>query len=343
MLNTAQHTPAFLPTNTPPVLCVIIDTEEEFNWDAPFSRHNTKTESIASQRLAHKKVFDHFGIVPTYVVDWPVATTPAAYLILKGMMEEGRCEVGTHLHPWVSPPHTEEVNPFNSYAGNLSDKLEYEKLKLLTNAIETNFKRTPHVFKAGRYGLGHNTSKTLRQLGYLIDASIVPYTSFHADGGPDFSHFDHHAYWFGPEEQQLLEIPVTTSFCGLLRKFGQDIYPTFSTSLATLMHIGGIFARSRILERVRLTPEGVDTSANQRLMASLVKSGIKILTLTYHSPSLVPGNTPYVRTQNELNQFLTRLYECCYYFQQELGGIFMSHEDVYKVLLEIKKNLITNE
>jgi len=44
------------------------------------------------------------GVVPTYVLDWPVCNNPAAVSVLRGLMEQGRCDIGTHLHPWVSPP-----------------------------------------------------------------------------------------------------------------------------------------------------------------------------------------------------------------------------------------------
>lgn len=324
MLDQTTHRPARLPAGHPPVLCVVVDTEEEFDWAAPFSRQSTGVASIASQVLAHTQVFDRLGVVPTYVVDWPVATTPEAVAVLKGLMIDGRCDIGTHLHPWVNPPHEEEVNNFNSFTGNLPAELEFEKLKRLTQAITDNFQRAPAVFKAGRYGLGRHTSAALQQLGYQIDASVVPHTSFAASGGPDFSVFGNQAYWFGPAERPLLELPVSTGFCGYLRGMGSALYPRLTSPMGQTLHLGGLAARTGALERIRLTPEGIDTAANQRLMRTLVEAGTQVLTLTYHSPSLVPGNTPYVRTQKELDLFLASIADCCDYFRDELGGEFIS-------------------
>ena len=159
MLRQSHHRPARLAPGTPPVLLVIIDTEEEFDWGQPFDRASTGTTSIAGQPLMHERVFDPLGIVPTYVIDWPVATTPASSAVLRGLMEAGRCEIGTHLHPWVSPPHDEEVSRSNSYAGNLPRELEYDKLRMLTEAITRSFGRAPVTFKAGRYGLGPHTAE----------------------------------------------------------------------------------------------------------------------------------------------------------------------------------------
>jgi len=320
MLDQTSHRPALLPCGHPPVLCVVVDTEEEFDWAAPFSRQSTSVAAIAAQTLAHAHVFDRLGIVPTYVIDWPVATTPAAIGVLKGLLAEGRCDIGTHLHPWVNPPHVEEVTNFNSYTGNLPAALELEKLTRLTHAVQDNFAHTPAVFKAGRYGLGPHTSAALQQLGYQIDASVVPHTSFAASGGPDFAAFGNQAYWFGPAHQPLLELPVSTGFCGFLRGMGSAVYPRLTSPLGQTLHLGGIAARTGALERIRLTPEGNNTAANQRLMRTLVQAGTQVLTLTYHSPSLVPGNTPYVRTAEDLASFLANIADCCDYFQSELGG-----------------------
>jgi len=332
MLDQASHRPALLPAGHPPVLCVVVDTEEAFDWAKPFSRDNVGVESITAQTLMHDKVFDRLGIVPTYVIDWPVATHPAAIAVLKGLLDQGRCGIGTHLHPWVNPPHVEEVNNFNSFTGNLPAVLELEKLSRLTQAVQDNFQHKPTVFKAGRYGLGPHTSQALQQLGYQIDTSVVPHTSFAASGGPDFLAFNNQPYWFGPADHPLLELPVSTGFCGFLRAMGPTLYPHLHSAAGQALHLGGIAARTGALERIRLTPEGTDTAANQRLMRTLVSAGTQVLTLTYHSPSLVPGNTPYVRSTKELYTFLECVAQCCEYFQDELGGIFMPLEKLRQEL-----------
>src|SRR3546814_6885075 len=97
------------------------------------------------------------------------------------------CRNGTHLHPWVNPPFQEVVNATNSYPGNLPPELEHAKLAALTEAIAGAFGARPVVYKAGRYGVGPATAGILEALGYRIDVSVVPFTDFSDDGGPDFS------------------------------------------------------------------------------------------------------------------------------------------------------------
>ena len=60
-----------------PELLVVVDTEEEFDWTRPFSRDETATRSVRTQLEAHQ-IYDRYGVVPTYVVDYPVASDPRA-------------------------------------------------------------------------------------------------------------------------------------------------------------------------------------------------------------------------------------------------------------------------
>ena len=48
--------------------------------------------------------------------------------------------------------------------------------------------------------------------------------------------------------------------------------------------------------------------------------GHRVFTMTYHSPSLEVGNTPYVRSERELQVFLDRIKRFMAFFFEEIGG-----------------------
>lgn len=323
---------ARLPEDHPPLLLVVIDTEEEFDWNCPHSRENTSVTATAAQGLA-QEIFAKHGIIPTYVIDFPVASSPAAVEALRVFADLGHCRIGAHLHPWVNPPFTEPVNAYNSYPGNLPVALEREKLEILTAAIAKGFGARPTVYKAGRYGVGPATAGILQELGYLIDVSVVPFTNFSGDGGPDFSAAAFHPSWFGSNDN-LLEIPLSCGFYGLLRSLGPDLFPRLSGDVGMRLRLPGVLARSGLLERIRLTPEGVDLAANVRLARSLYSQGCRIFSFTYHSPSLVPGMTPYVRSEQQLSQFLRTMDRFFSFFRKELGGRPSEPLEVYNLLRE---------
>lgn len=318
MLDRRDMEPARLPPESPPLLLVVIDTEEEFDWNRPLSRSNTAVDSIAAQGLA-QEVFARHGVVPTYVVDYPVASSGPAVGRLRSFLEDGRCEIGAHLHPWVNPPHEEEVNARNSYPGNLPPALERAKLARLSDTIEAGFGCRPTVYKAGRYGVGPATAAILADLGYEVDLSVVPGWDYSADGGPNFNGFGPHPYWFGGQGR-LLEVPLTCGFAGALAEWGPGLYPRLASAAGMRLRAPGVAARLGLLERIRLTPEGVDHAAHRRLTEALLARGCRVFSLAYHSPSLTPGNTPYVRDRAGLEAFLGTLERYLDYFLGALGG-----------------------
>jgi len=301
-------------------LAVVVDTEEEFDWSAPFARENRETLTIPAQARAHA-IFDRFGIVPTYVVDHPVASDPGAAHFLRALAEAGRAEIGAHLHPWVTPPFEEAVTSRNSYHGNLPPDLERAKIATLTETVAAAFGIRPAIFKAGRYGFGPHTAAALVEQGYEIDCSFVPHMSFAADGGPSFYGRSTRPFWLDPA-CRLLEIPLTTGFTGPLAGPAERRARLFDSDAARRLHIPGILARLGLAERIRLSPEGHSVEEQCRLMATLAGRGQTLFTLAYHSPSLAPGHSPYVRTDADLAAFLANLEAVLRFFRDGLGGTF---------------------
>ena len=49
-----------------------------------------------------------------------------------GVRPDGKCEIGAHLNPWITPPLAEELTSTNTFPGNLCAVLERAKLTELT-------------------------------------------------------------------------------------------------------------------------------------------------------------------------------------------------------------------
>lgn len=194
------------------MLVVVIDTEEEFDWSAPLNPQSTSVRAMASV-LKAQRIFDEYGIRPTYVIDHPVASQPAGSAPLQEIAASGRCEIGAHLHPWVNPPVEEPVNLYNSYACNLPAPLAREKLRRLGAAISATFGFPPRSYKAGRYGISAAMIPALKEEGYEVDLSTAPPFDYRGDGGPDFTRSQPDCYWLGGKNE-MLEIPTTGAFVG---------------------------------------------------------------------------------------------------------------------------------
>jgi hypothetical protein len=63
----------------------------------------------------------------------------------------------------------------------------------------------------------------------------------------------------------------------------------------------GALARAGLLERIPLTPEGITAEEALRGVDVAIDAGLPVLVFSFHSPSLVPGYTPYVRDAQDLD------------------------------------------
>lgn len=276
---------------------VTVDTEEEFDWTKPKRRDATSVHAVKALPTAHTRLRS-FGIRPAYLVDYPVATTPESIEVLNRFVGDGEASVGAQLHPWVNPPFDEPIDAVHSFPGNLPRRTELAKLRELTEAIRAGFGVQPIIYRAGRYGIGPNTEALLDELGYRIDASVRPLFDYVDEGGPSFEHVRSAPYWTG-EERRILEVPLTTAFLGGLRGFGEPLFRVGGR----VPQLRGLLARTRLLNRVALTPEGIPLDEALMALRLLLDSGTRLFSISFHSPSVEPGHTPYVRDAGDLRRF----------------------------------------
>lgn len=276
---------------------LFIDTEEEFDWHKPFSRTGHSVNSLKG--LAQGQTYlNRAGIRPVHMVDYPILESPAAVELFKHWLSKGQCDVGAQLHPWVNPPHDEDVTAANSYVGTLPESLERAKIRALRDRITAELGQRPISFRAGRYGVGPNSARLLEEEGFLLDSSVRSLFDYRRQLGPDFFHLPLVPYWAGPN-RGLVELPLSTTFTGRLRAFGRPLY-----KLARQFGpLPGALSKLGMLTRVALTPEGIPAEDAVEAIDRMLDDGVRVLNLSFHSPSLEPGYTPYVRDATDLKRF----------------------------------------
>lgn len=276
---------------------LFVDTEEEFDWNAPFSRDGHAVTALAGMARG-QAYFAAAGVKPVYVTDYPVVDSDAAADMMGRWVADGTADIGAHLHPWVNPPHVEQVTAANSYAGRLPEAVERAKLEALCQRIAERFGQRPVAYRAGRYGVGPNSGRLLEEAGFRLDSSVRSRFDYSGQHGPDFTGMPLHPYWAGPG-RSLVELPLSTAFVGFLRGAGEGLYRVTQC----VGPLAGALARARVLSRVPLTPEGVPLCDAIRAIDALVEEGARVLNFSFHSPTLEPGHTPYVRTEEDRKAF----------------------------------------
>jgi hypothetical protein len=274
---------------------VTIDTEEDFDWGKPFSRLHHRLASLA--RLGEcQAYFNAHGVAPLYLVDWPVINDAPTGAMLCEAVARGQAEVGAQLHPWVNPPFDEVVNARNSYTGNLPPDLQRAKMSALRDRIAEVVGVAPLAYRAGRYGLGEQTAAMLSELGFRCDTSVRAGFDYREGHGPDYRYRPLRPWW--PEPGcDVLEAPLTSLFLGALGEVGYHRVTRLGNLALSLA------ARTGLVERVALTPEGIPAARACAAIDRAVDLGLPLLNFSFHSPSLEPGHTPYVRTDADLAAF----------------------------------------
>lgn len=296
---------------------VTIDTEED-QWSDYSTAGQTLENIKAIPRL--QTLFEKYNTRPTYLISRPVAQDPYAVEILGDIEKEGKAEIGAHCHPWNTPPFTETINPYNSMLCNLPSSLQYEKLLSLTCAIQNNFKIQPVSFRSGRWGYNSSVADSLARLGYLVDSSLTPFMDWSAYNGPDLSDSPLCPFFFNPprimtsvSDGSVFEIPVSIGFSRTNFKMSHNVFAFFEKTRLTKKYFIGSLVRLGILKKIWLSPE-ISTSKEMTLLISILKrKGAKHLNLMFHSNSLKPGNTPFVKNSDDINRFFMRLEKVLHY------------------------------
>ena len=293
-------------------LVVTVDVEED-QWGVTLPRDATAQNVCRLPTL--QKLFHEFGSIPTYLLTYPVVSDQRAVSILRDILEGGGCAIGMHCHPWNTPPYEERLNNYNSMLCNLPATLQFEKLQRLHEAIQNNFEITPIAFRSGRWGFDPIVAKNIVRLGYRIDTSITPYTSWAECDGPDFSRFSPQPYEFtyppvadGYLGTSLLELPTTIGYlhgefesCArLVRSLGRTPFRQFK--------VGGILSKLRLLRKVWLSPEMETPVRMIQLVRQMMSQGYEVLNLVFHSTALQKGCNPFVRTEADEQRFLENLH-----------------------------------
>ncbi len=109
---------------------VVIDAEEDFDWNNPVQGTENSTAHMKNVRILGP-LLAAFRIIPTYLLTYPVLEDPEVVAILRRQLDKGQCVLGVQLHSWVTPPLDGSASSRRSFLGNLEGNLEEQKLTMI--------------------------------------------------------------------------------------------------------------------------------------------------------------------------------------------------------------------
>lgn len=293
-----------------PVLLVSIDTEED-QWEPTLDAPTT--QNIRELPRLHEFLVD-LGVRPTYFTNHAVAVEPESSAIIRDIAASGTAEIGAHLHPWNTPPPGADPLGRNTMLCNLPYALQRAKLKEVLDALTTATGSRPESFRAGRYGFDAQTARALLELGVRIDSSVTPFTDWRTmDEGPDFSAAPLHVYRTGgaaadvsrrTAKGPLVEVPSSVGYTRHPFVLWHRVHSAIDHPRLRALRLAGVASAMGLCRKVMLTPEGERTADLVALSSRLLELSPPYLHLTLHSPSMVPGLTPFTRTEGDVAEML---------------------------------------
>jgi hypothetical protein len=297
-----------------PRLLFTVDVEEDMpGWQ--IQPRTSVTNVAALPRLA--ELCTRHGVRPTYLCTYPVVTERESAPVLHALARTGRCEIGTHLHPWNTPPFGEvpgragDERQHAYYLSELGAEGFRHKLRVLHAAVGELAGHAPRSFRAGRFGIDAPTLRELIPLGYEVDSSVTPLAEHTADGGPDFRAAPQRPYRPAREDVQragdlpIIEIPVSIALSRRLPRALQQLY----VHLPPVTRLRGLLSRDYLgwLDFAWLYPVRFDLAAMQAAARTLVDEGSEVLNVFLHSSELVAGQSGRVATAADVAQVCARL------------------------------------
>jgi len=301
-----------------PVILVGIDTEADDQWSAEGRRQLAVRN--AERLPALQALFDRFGIRPVYFVTWEMATTESSARVLRSLAASGRCEIGSHLHPWSMPSSREADPSAHTYPHNLPVDVLERDLGDLTDAIDRQLGVRPHSYRAGRNGFDQHSLPVLEKLGYLVDSSVDPLFNERRKGGMRFCgaplapYHPDYADVRRSGASRVLEIPISAATIPALPKTLEALY----AALPPLPY-RGILGRLR-LRGVWLRPS-YSRLADMLRLATCLAARVGVLNIAFHSSELLAGGSPYTPDQASVTRFLDDLAHLLEHATQRLAAV----------------------
>lgn len=296
-----------------PAFLFVVDTEGDSEWT-----HHRKLPPVRNLQAAPRfqALCDRYGIRPTYVVTHSVVEHDDSVAMLREWADAGRAEVGTHLHPWTTPPWEPAYDDAPAFPSELPTPLLRAKLVTLTDAIAERFGRRPTSYRAGRFGFDGRSLQLLEELGYTVDSSITPCMSWrrypglpNGPGGPDFMHAPLRPYHPDRDDptqlgtSPIVEIPLSIALSRRLPARVDSALRVLPDDNPLMRVLG----KSRLVRRMWLRPTLASAAEMVDACETMLRHGVPVFNMMIHSSELFPGTSPYFSDQAAIDDLFARM------------------------------------
>ncbi len=323
--------------NTPwpaaPAVSITVDVAA----DVPGGRPAEKTTMSNAAALPHLQALcERYGVRPTYLVSFPALTDHDASAFLRAMARSGRCEIGTLLQTWTTPPLGPSEGSELHEPAQPTLELLVQKLEVLTEEIRTRLGVRPVTLRGRGFGMTADFLRVLPDHGYLIDTSVTPLRSWRATGGPDLSRAPRRPYRpcvANPAREgdgEIIEVPESVlparGIPAPLRRFiGESLGPRSA-------------GESDPHGPVWLDPTWASRQSLLRAVERLEAERTEVFNICVPSNGLFPGASPRAPTRDAVQSAFRRLQALLQRLVVDRGAVGRTMSELLFITPECLRN-----
>lgn len=267
---------------------ITVDTEGDNLWrwkkGTPITTENVKFIP-RFQELCEK-----FGFKPVYLTNYEMVQDDVWVHYIKTKAQQGLCEIGMHIHAWNSPPEykIEDLFGGNPYITEYPHEVAEEKIKYLTQFLESRFEIEIVSARSGRWATNDAYFDALKRSGYVVDCSLTPDIDWSmcpgstVKNGNDYRNIKRNVFM---HPSGIIEIPMTSK---RVRHWSDG---TFRHKAACIIKGEELWLRpiKKSLHNLIFLSEDVAKEKNGYLEFML------------HSSELMPGGSPYFKSEEDVD------------------------------------------
>lgn len=270
-------------------LIVTVDTEGDNLWAWHEGGIIRTANAVFIPRF--QELCERYGLIPTYLTNYEMAMDNGWVVYGRKKQQQGKCEIGLHIHAWNSPPIYPLNNIYggNSYITEYPEDIIYTKIDTLKKILIDRFECDVKAARSGRWATNESYFKVLSKVGIIVDCSITPAIDFSnipgcsIDKGSNYTKALKTPSLIYPD---VIEIPMTTR----LVKWNAE---------GTLKHR----IKSLLLGDIMwLRPFKLSKTYLKTITDTVNKEGTEYMEFMIHSSELMPGGSPFVRNIEEVEQ-----------------------------------------
>lgn len=281
---------------------ITIDTEGDNLWEYKIGDPVETKNARALPRF--QKLCDKFGFKPVYLTNYEMAQDPFYVEFAKVAQDEGRCEVGMHLHAWNNPPYFElpAAEKGLPYLIEYPESVMREKIRVMDSLLTEKFGMKPVTHRAGRWAMNQTYFDLLIENGYRVDCSVTPHIDWRSSVGltqnscgSDYRDMSERPSVVAASDGMgsIMEVPVTVGF---------DHHFRAKRVLRRPQKILDELKQSRRGRLVWVRPNGKNLNQMLRYVAQMAKSDFPYLMFMIHSSELMVGGSPTFRTVESIEK-----------------------------------------